>query len=84
MSTWRLVYQGIRHYWRGHLALALGVALAGSVLSGSLIIGDSVEASLEAMVVERLGPVESVLLMPAPAPQFFLGAGARLSVSMQL
>lgn len=62
MTTSRLVSASFRHYWRSHLGLFFGVFLAAAVLSGSLLVGDSVRASLRRAAAERLGQVESGLL----------------------
>jgi putative ABC transport system permease protein len=76
MTPWTLVTCGLRHHWRGHLAVTIGVAIAGAVLVGSLLIGDSVRASLEALVSERLGAVEHVVIAP--------GAGVRAALADEL
>ena len=47
----------IAYYWRQHLVTALGTAVATSVLTGALLVGDSVRGSLRALTVERLGRV---------------------------
>jgi putative ABC transport system permease protein len=62
MTTNRLVAASFRHYWRSHLGLFFGVFLAAAVLSGSLLVGDSVRASLLRVAAERLGKVEAGLL----------------------
>ncbi len=49
--------RSLRHYWRQHLVVALGTAVATSVLTGALLVGDSVRGSLRALTVERLGIV---------------------------
>ncbi|HEX6211807.1 MAG TPA: ABC transporter permease, partial [Methylomirabilota bacterium] len=55
MTTRSLVLQSLRYYWRTHLAVVAGVTVAVSVLAGALLVGDSVRASLRALVDERLG-----------------------------
>ncbi|HEX7086037.1 MAG TPA: ABC transporter permease [Vicinamibacterales bacterium] len=55
MSRVTLVLRSARHYWRTHLAVVAGVAVAVSVLAGALAVGDSVRASLRKLVDERLG-----------------------------
>ncbi|MCB1226657.1 MAG: ABC transporter permease, partial [Verrucomicrobiales bacterium] len=62
MTRWRLVTESLRHYWRGHVGLLLGSALAAAVLSGSLLVGDSVRASLRRVAAERLGAVRTGVL----------------------
>jgi putative ABC transport system permease protein len=59
MSLGSFILQSIKHYWKGHLGLLLGVSLATAVLSGSLFVGDSVRASLRRVAELRLGKVKS-------------------------
>jgi putative ABC transport system permease protein len=56
------VLQSARHYWRGHLGLLFGTFLAATILTGSMLVGDSVRASLERVAALRLGKVEGGLL----------------------
>ncbi len=49
------------HYWRMHLAVALGAAVAAAVLTGALVVGDSVRGSLRELTLERLGGVDLAL-----------------------
>lgn len=62
MTLSRFILSSARHYWRGHLGLLLGAFLASSILSGSLLVGDSVRASLRRVAELRLGKVQSGLL----------------------
>ena len=57
MTRGTLVRRSLRYYWRTHLAVTAGVAVAVSVLAGALLVGDSVRASLRGLVDERLGRV---------------------------
>ncbi|MFO1485979.1 MAG: FtsX-like permease family protein [Verrucomicrobiaceae bacterium] len=52
------VLQSARHYWRSHLGLLFGTFLAATILTGSLLVGDSVRASLRRVAALRLGKVE--------------------------
>jgi len=56
------VLQSARHYWRGHLGLLFGTFLAATILTGSLLVGDSVRASLQRVAALRLGKVEAGVL----------------------
>ena len=56
------VIQSARHYGRGHLGLLLGTFLAATILTGSLLVGDSVRASLQRVAALRLGKVEAGVL----------------------
>ena len=55
MTSGALVLRGLKHFWRTHLAVVAGVAVAVSVLAGALLVGESVRASLRGLVDERLG-----------------------------
>lgn len=57
-----LILQSLRHYWKSHLGLLLGVFLSCAILSGSLVIGDSVRASLRRVAELRLGKIQSGLV----------------------
>jgi putative ABC transport system permease protein len=56
------VRRALTHYWRIHLAVALGAATAATVLTGALLVGDSVRGSLRALALERLGHIDHALL----------------------
>ncbi len=62
-----LVGRNLAYYWRTNLAVILGVATAIAVLSGALLVGDSVRASLRDLVLSRLGKTEAVV----SSAQFF-------------
>ena len=62
MSFWRLVLRSVTYHWRINLALALGVAAATAVLTGALLVGDSVKGSLRHLTLERLGKIDEVLV----------------------
>ena len=62
MNARRLVAQSIRHYWRTHLGVILGSALAALVLTGALMVGDSVKATLRAQAEARVGKIGEALL----------------------
>lgn len=47
-----------------HLAVAAAVAVATAVLSGALVVGDSVRGSLRDLTLERLGHVDRALSAP--------------------
>lgn len=61
-----LVRGSLLYYWRTNLAVVLGVATAVAVLSGALLVGDSVRASLRDLVLSRLGKTEAVVTSPQP------------------
>ena len=55
MNLASLALRGARHYWRTNLAVVAGIACAVAVLSGALVVGDSVRASLRELAIGRLG-----------------------------
>jgi len=58
----RFILQSARYYWKGHLGLLFGAFLASAVLTGSLLVGDSVRASLRRVADLRLGKVQTGVL----------------------
>jgi len=61
MKSSTLILRSLTHYWRTHLAVLLGVIAGTTVISGALIVGDSVRDSLRTMSLERLGGVDHAL-----------------------
>ncbi len=57
-----LVLQSLVHYRRSHIAVAAGTAVATVVLTGALLIGDSLRGSLQALTDNRLGSTEHVVM----------------------
>lgn len=64
MSWWRFLGRSLAFHWPSNLVVALGCAVAASVLTGALLVGDSMRGSLRAMTLERLGAIESVVVTP--------------------
>jgi ABC-type lipoprotein release transport system permease subunit len=54
--------RGLTHYWRANLAVALGAAVASTVLTGALLAGDSVRGSLIDLTLGRLGGIDAALV----------------------
>lgn len=67
MSAWLIVVRSLVFHRRIHLAVALGVAAATAVLTGALLVGDSVRGSLRDLALDRLGEIDQILV----APHFF-------------
>lgn len=55
MRTSRLIQRSLAYYWQTNLVVVLGVAIAVAVLTGALLIGESVRGSLRDLVSQRLG-----------------------------
>ncbi|MEN8202116.1 MAG: ABC transporter permease [Bacteroidota bacterium] len=61
MNIARFIRNNLSFYFRKNLLLALGVAISGAVLTGALMVGDSVSYSLNRIVEQRLGQITHVL-----------------------
>ena len=61
MTSIPLTRRSLAHYWRTHLAVVVGVAVAVAVLTGSLLVGDSVRGSLRQLALQRLGAAHWVI-----------------------
>lgn len=57
-----LSLRGLTHFWRANLAVALGAAVASTVLTGALLAGDSVRGSLTDLMLDRLGGIDAALV----------------------
>lgn len=68
MTRSLITLRSLAHYWRWHLGLFLGVALAAAIIGGSLVTGDSVRATLSGQAVLRLGKITTAA---AAADGFF-------------
>ncbi len=59
--------RGLTHFWRVNVAVLLAAAINTAVLTGALIVGDSVRGSLRDMTLDRLGAIDEALV----AERFF-------------
>jgi len=62
MTSVHFILASLRHHWRMHVAVGLGVAVATAVLTGALLVGDSVRGSLRDLTLQRLGRIDSALV----------------------
>ncbi len=60
----RHLLSSLRYYWRSHLGVLLGTLLASAVLTGSLLVGDSVDGSLRKAALQRLGKIRYAMYTP--------------------
>jgi ABC-type lipoprotein release transport system permease subunit len=60
----KLLFNSLRFYWRSNLGVLLGTVLAAVVLTGSLLVGDSVKGSLRKFALQRLGGIEQAMYTP--------------------
>lgn len=74
-----LAWRGLRYHWRSHMAVLLGVCVGTAVLTGALLVGDSMRGSLRAMALARLGGIDLALsgtrFLSADLPQELQGPG---------
>ena len=61
MSVFRFIIRSFFYYRKQHLALFAATLLSTAVLTGALVVGDSVKFSLEKLVLKRLGKTEFAL-----------------------
>src|SRR5262245_31682152 len=64
MSPLRFVWLSLWYHGRLNVAVALGVIAGTAVLSGALLVGDSVRGSLRHLALDRLARVEFALVAP--------------------
>ena len=64
MTLLDLVIRNLRYYWRTNIAVIFGLAISAAVVTGSLIMGDSIKGSLHDMAVSRLGEVDYAMTSP--------------------
>ncbi|MGB7161120.1 MAG: hypothetical protein WBD40_23875, partial [Tepidisphaeraceae bacterium] len=67
MTRLTLLLRNLRYFRAANGAVVAGVAVATAVLTGALLVGDSVRGSLRELAWQRLGPVDYALI----APRFF-------------
>jgi putative ABC transport system permease protein len=62
MTSARLLGRSLLYHWRGNLAVLLGVIVSAAVLTGALLVGDSLHGSLADLTQARLGWVDYALV----------------------
>lgn len=72
MNPIQLILKNLMHYRAASLAVVAGMIVATAVLTGSLMVGDSVRGSLRKLAIQRLGPVDYALV----SNRFFAAKGA--------
>jgi putative ABC transport system permease protein len=66
MTAVQYILASLRQYRRVHFAVAAGVAVATAVITGALLVGDSMRGSLRDLVLQGLGRVDTVLIAEHP------------------
>src|SRR5688572_3967607 len=69
MTRSSLLFRNLTHFRAANVAVALGMAVATAVLTGALMVGDSVRASLRKLAEARLDFVDHALVTPRFVPQ---------------
>src|SRR5437773_11935399 len=67
MTFLGLLWRNLIYHRRGNLAGLLGVAVGTAVLTGALLVGDSLRGSLRDRALRQLGEIDFALV----APRFF-------------
>ena len=62
LSRWGLALQGVRYHWPISLAVAAGIAIATAVITGALVVGDSMRESLRGLTIDRLGRIDQAVI----------------------
>ncbi len=58
MTVRTVILRSVQYYWRTHLGVILGAALGALVLTGALLVGDSVKATLRRQAEMRVGKAD--------------------------
>ncbi|MFK7789232.1 MAG: FtsX-like permease family protein [Phycisphaeraceae bacterium] len=62
MTLTRLMFLSLRRFWRTNLGVMLGVALASTVITGALLVGDSMRYTLSQAAEQRLGGIDQAVI----------------------
>lgn len=62
MTLGRLLVRSLLYHWRGNSAVLLGVVVGTAVLTGALLVGDSLRGSLRKLTRDQLGWVDHSLV----------------------
>jgi putative ABC transport system permease protein len=57
-----LIWDGIRYHWRAHFGACVGAALCALVITGALLVGDSLRGTLHQQAAARVGRVVAALV----------------------
>ena len=81
MTRWRLLLRNLLYHRRGNSAVLLGVVVGTMVLTGALLVGDSLRGSLRDLTLRRLGWIDESLTALENDHEFLL-KGDVFSTSM--
>ena len=60
MSILQLIFRSFSYYWKSNLTVVIGASICTMVITGAMIVGDSIQFSLEKTANLRLGETEYV------------------------
>src|SRR5687768_14637860 len=66
LSRTTLIGRNLAYHWRGNLAVLLGVAVGSAVLTGALLVGDSLRGSLRGRAERQLGGIDHAAIFLKP------------------
>jgi len=75
MTRLKFLLRTLTHFRLNNLAVIAGAAIASAILTGAMMVGDSVKVSLRNLTLQRLGPVDYSL---APGRFFNEDLAARI------
>jgi putative ABC transport system permease protein len=58
MTRFKLLLRTLTHFRLSNLAVIAGAAIASAILTGAMMVGDSVKLSLRDLTLQRLGPID--------------------------
>jgi ABC-type antimicrobial peptide transport system permease subunit len=64
----RLILRNLAYHWLGNFAVLLGVAVGSAVLTGALLVGDSLRGSLRARIERQLAGIDAAAMLHRPVP----------------
>ncbi len=62
LSHAAIARRSIRFYWPVAMSIGLGVAIATAVITGALVVGDSMRSSLRGLTIDRLGRIDQAII----------------------
>lgn len=66
LTATTLVVRNLAYHWRSNAAVLLGVTVGAAVLTGALLVGDSLRGSLRQRVEGQLHDIDAVAFLPRP------------------
>ena len=61
-NLFNIALASLRYFGTTNLAIAMGVAAATAVLTGALIVGESMRSSLKGLTLQRLGKIDEMIV----------------------